>query len=118
MNENAPVHLTIHFGKQNYFSKEYLQNQKINNFYFEYISINLFSQRKNNGKQSRFIMKSKENKAMIATLAKQRKEITSSKEAAKALLIQLGIYKLLLPKESNKLDHAFYEQINNEKQIS
>jgi 4'-phosphopantetheinyl transferase EntD len=47
-------------------------------------------------------MKIKENKDMINALAKQRKELTASKEAAKSLLIQLGIYDLLVPIESKK----------------
>ncbi|MNY23928.1 hypothetical protein D3C86_1576140 [compost metagenome] len=45
-------------------------------------------------------MKIKENKEMINALAKQRREVTSSKEAAKSLLVQLGIYGLLIPKDS------------------
>jgi len=45
-------------------------------------------------------MKMKENKDMTDALLKQRKEVTSSKEAAKSLLIQLGIYKLLVSKDS------------------
>nr|WP_294873166.1 hypothetical protein [uncultured Pedobacter sp.] len=45
-------------------------------------------------------MKMKENKDMTDALLRQRKEVTSSKEAAKSLLIQLGIYKLLVSKDS------------------
>ncbi|WP_316833790.1 hypothetical protein [Pedobacter nutrimenti] len=52
-------------------------------------------------------MRSKENKAMTDALAKQRKEITSSKEAAKALLMQLGIYKLLVAKKSKLSQRDF-----------
>ncbi|WP_165500450.1 hypothetical protein [Pedobacter psychroterrae] len=45
-------------------------------------------------------MKIKENKDMLNALAKQRKEVASSKEAAKSLLVQLGIYNILIPKDS------------------
>jgi len=45
-------------------------------------------------------MKIKENKDMLNALAKQRKEVASSKEASKSLLIQLGIYKILVPRDS------------------
>ncbi|SEN71370.1 hypothetical protein SAMN05216436_12071 [bacterium A37T11] len=38
----------------------------------------------------------------MAALKKQRKEATSSKEAAKAFLIKAGVYDLLLGMEENK----------------
>src|SRR5690606_10461901 len=50
-----------------------------------------------------FVMTRKEeNKIMISALKKQRKETIASKETAKAFLVKMGVYDMLLSMEENK----------------
>jgi hypothetical protein len=51
-------------------------------------------------------MNKKDYKDFEAAILKQRKEVSSSKKAAKKLLTELGIFHLLVPKGANKLSSA------------